>query len=331
MKDNLILKLVDSSEKECEVTGRLMGGKDEYEIPVSVLKPGVLKWPQGGDPDHSINIIAVGEDFVKLSVRNVAGTWEEYTLHVGEKASSGYMFGEWSYSYRVTIEEATDEKMKSFGPESAFQEAVESEKKLKREDGEIELNAYKTTKSLYERAAVLGSEEAYVWLVKDALTYVKTYSENQLWVFRAYEKEARKLVCEAESKGIGAKAREAYESRPDYSIEDGILHDILRKTRPMIIPDGVTTITEYAFSRCNIFNDLAGGTVILPPSVTTIETRAFMDNNLITKVEIQGPATIGRYAFNGCSRLKKLIVNKDATFIETEIFSNDMKVEVVRV
>ena len=83
MKNNLILKLVDSSEKECEVTGRMMGGDDVYEIPVSNLKLGLLKWPQGGNPDHSINIIAVGDDFVKLSVRNVAGTWEEYTLHFG--------------------------------------------------------------------------------------------------------------------------------------------------------------------------------------------------------------------------------------------------------
>ena len=329
MKNNLILKLVDSSSKENEVTGEMMGGSDVYEIPVSKLKPGLLKWPQEGDPDHSINIIAVGEDFVKLSVRNVAGTWDEYTLHVGEKASSGYMFGEWSYSYKVTLEEAPKEKMKGFGHGQALQEAVESEQKLRREDGEIDLDAYNDTKKRYERAAVLGSEEAYIWLVKDALAYVKTYRGEQLWTFPAYENDARKLVNEAESMGIGAKAREIYEARPDYIIEDGVLLDVLRKLRPMIVPDGVTTIAEYAFSRCNTFNDLAGGTVVLPPSVTTIETRAFMDNRLITKVEIQGPAVIGKYAFRGNPKLKKLVVNKDAKFDPKEIFDNPSKVEVV--
>lgn len=331
MKNNLILKLVDSSEKECEVTGRMMGGDDVYEIPVSNLKLGLLKWPQGGNPDHSINIIAVGDDFVKLSVRNVAGTWEEYTLHVGEKASSGYMFGEWSYSYRVTLEEVSDEKIQSFGPKGALKEAVESEKKLRREDGEIDVDAYNYTKKLYERAAVLGSEEAYIWLVKNALTFVKAYRGQQLWTFHAYENEARKLVNEAESLGFGAKAREIYEARPDYIIEDGVLCDVLRKTRPMIIPDGVTTIEEYAFSRCNIFNDIAGGKVILPASVTTIETRAFMDNRLITEVQILGPATIGKYAFCGNPKLKKFIVNKDAQFDEKGIFDDPKKVTITRI
>lgn len=331
MKDNLILKLVDSSSKECEVTGRMMGGDDVYEIPVSQLKPGLLKWPQGGDPDHSINIIAVGKDFVKLSVRNVSGTWEEYTLHLGETAASGYMFGEWSYSYRVTLEGADDEKIKSFGHEQAFQEAVESEKNIKMPDGRLDVDFYKTTKALYEKAAVLGSEEAYVWLVKEALTYVKTYRGEQLWTFHAYESQARKLVNEAESKGIGAKAREIYEARPDYIIEDGVLYDVLRKTRPMIIPDGVTTIEEYSFSRCNIFNDIAGGKIRIPASVTTIETRAFMDNRLITQMEILGPAVIGKYAFYGNPKLKKFIVNKNAKFDEKEIFDDPQQVEVIRV
>lgn len=333
MKDNLILKLVDSSSKECEVTGRMMGGTDVYEIPVSQLKPGLLKWPQNDEPDHSINIIAVGEDFVKLSVRNMAGTWEEYTLHFGETASSGYMFGEWSYSYRVTLEEATEEKIKSFGHEKALQEATESEKKLRREDGKIDLLAFKKTKELYKRAALLGSEEAYAWLVKESLSYIKAYDNDhrgeQLWTFPAHENDARELVIEAESKGIGAKAREIYEARPDFLIEDGVLYDVLRKSRPVVVPDGVTTISEYSFSRCVVYNDLAGGKVILPASVTTIEIRAFMDNRLITEVEIQGPAVIDKFAFRGCTRLTKFIINKNASFDAKEIFDDPSTIEIV--
>lgn len=332
MKDNVILKLVDSSEKECEVTGRMMGGDDVYEIPVSQLIPGngLLKWPQQGEPDHSIIIKEVGDDYVLLTVRTVSGTWYEYTLHIGEKASSGYCFGEWSYGYVISLEEAPEEKMKGFDPKTAFQDAVESEKKMRRADGKIDLNLYKGTKSLYERAAALGSEDAYAWLVKDALTYVKTYSGEALWTFSAYERDARALVEKAEAKGFWGKAREVYEARPDYYIEDGVLYDVLRKQRPMIVPDGVTTIAEYAFSRCNNSNDLAGGKVILPPSVTKIEIRAFMGNKLITEVEIQGPAVIEKYAFRNCPKLKKFIVNEGASFNEKDIFDEHAKVEIIR-
>jgi hypothetical protein len=98
----------------------------------------------------------------------------------------------------------------------------------------------------------------------------------------------------------------------------------------MIVPDGVTTIAEYAFSRCNNSNDLAGGKVILPPSVTKIEIRAFMGNKLITEVEIQGPAMIEKYAFRNCPKLKKFIVNEGASFNEKDIFDEHAKVEIIR-
>ena len=114
MKNNLILRLVDSSSKECEVTGRMMGGNDVYEIPVTKLKLGFVDWPQNGRPDHSINILAIGENSVKLSVRSVSGSWNEYTLQLGEKASSSYCFGEWSYGYTVTLVEVDENKKKGF-------------------------------------------------------------------------------------------------------------------------------------------------------------------------------------------------------------------------
>ena len=113
MKNNVILKLVDSSSKECEVTGRMMGGDDVYEIPVSLLVPGFVKWPQKGNPDHSIVVDAIGEDFVQIKVRDVAGTYNPYTLRLGERATSRYEFGEWGYGYTVTLEEVSEEKMKS--------------------------------------------------------------------------------------------------------------------------------------------------------------------------------------------------------------------------
>ena len=104
MKNNLILRLIDSSSKECEVTGRMMGGDDVYEMPVSKLKPGWVQWPQTRHPDHSVTILTIGDDFVEFTVRDVAGSVNgPYTIHVGEKKSSRYEFGEWAYGYTVTL------------------------------------------------------------------------------------------------------------------------------------------------------------------------------------------------------------------------------------
>ena len=105
MKNNLILKLVDSSSKECEVTGRMMGGDYTYEIPVSLLVVGRVEWPQERKPDHVVVVKEIGEDFIEIDVRNVAGTYEPYTLRLGEKATLRYEYGEWGYGYVVTLEE----------------------------------------------------------------------------------------------------------------------------------------------------------------------------------------------------------------------------------
>lgn len=113
MADNRILKLVDSSYKECEVTGRDMGGDDIYEIPIANLQPGYIGWPQSGRPNHDVEVIKVGEDYITLSITNVArSTNGPYTLRVGEKKSDSYYFGEWSYGYTVSVEEGDEERLK---------------------------------------------------------------------------------------------------------------------------------------------------------------------------------------------------------------------------
>lgn len=104
MKNNLILKMVDGSYKECEVTGRDMGGMEEYEIPFHELKPGFVRWPQAGIPNHSVEIGEVGEDFVVARIYHVAGQSEPWaTIHAGESVSTDYWFGEWSYSCTLTL------------------------------------------------------------------------------------------------------------------------------------------------------------------------------------------------------------------------------------
>ena len=106
MADNRILKLVDSSYKECEVTGRDMGGDDIYEIPIANLQPGYIFWPQRGEPRHSVKVINVGDDYITLSVTGVPrGVNGPYTLRIGESESYSYYFGEWSYGFTISVEE----------------------------------------------------------------------------------------------------------------------------------------------------------------------------------------------------------------------------------
>ncbi|MBE6196288.1 MAG: hypothetical protein E7137_04245 [Rikenellaceae bacterium] len=111
MADNRILKLVDSSYKECEVTGRDMGGDDLYEIPVANLKLGYIDWAQSKRPNHNVNVIEIGEDYITLSITNVSRSVNgPYTLRVGEKKSYSYYFGEWSYGYTISVEEGDKER-----------------------------------------------------------------------------------------------------------------------------------------------------------------------------------------------------------------------------
>lgn len=113
MADNRILKLVDSSYKECEVTGRDMGGDNIYEIPIANLQPGYIFWPQRGKPRHGVNVIEVGDDFITLSVTDVANSTNgPYMLRVGDKKSYSYYFGEWSYGYTISVENGNEERIK---------------------------------------------------------------------------------------------------------------------------------------------------------------------------------------------------------------------------
>lgn len=104
MESKLILEMVDASYKECEVTGRDLGGKNLYEIPLSSLKAGFVNWAQDKTPDHSIEIKEIGEDFVVARIYNVAShpnSWK--TIRAGESISIDYEFGEWSYSCTLKL------------------------------------------------------------------------------------------------------------------------------------------------------------------------------------------------------------------------------------
>ena len=100
----LTLKFVDGSYKECEVTGRSMGGEHVYYRPLSSLTKGCIGWESGAEPDHNVYVLEVGKDYVVVEVK---GWGREktgpYTLYEGVEKRSSYMFGEWSYHFSVSL------------------------------------------------------------------------------------------------------------------------------------------------------------------------------------------------------------------------------------
>lgn len=67
----------------------------------------------------------------------------------------------------------------------------------------------------------------------------------------------------------------------------------------VVIPDGVTSIGDYAFEMCTSLTS-----VTIPDSVITIGNWAFSNNRELTSVVIpSGVTSIGDYAFNSCPYL----------------------------
>ena len=110
--------------------------------------------------------------------------------------------------------------------------------------------------------------------------------------------------------------------------------------KELIIPNGVTTIGDYAFTRCTsmISVTIPGSvtsignssfsscrnltSVTIPNSVTSIGICAFMSCSSLTSVTISnGVVSLGRQAFNYCTSLTSISIPNSVTSIGTDAFS----------
>ena len=88
-----------------------------------------------------------------------------------------------------------------------------------------------------------------------------------------------------------------------------------------IIPDGVTSISDSAFSGCSGLTN-----VIIPDSVTNIDKNVFSGCSSLTSVTIgNGVTSIGNYAFNRCSSLTSIVSNVTTAPTITSITFYDVK------
>ena len=76
------------------------------------------------------------------------------------------------------------------------------------------------------------------------------------------------------------------------------------KASNIVIPKGVTTISEYAFF---LINKDKVTSITIPDSVTTIEAGAFVRFKSLTKLTLsKGLKSIGEVAFSGCTKMKAI-------------------------
>lgn len=84
----------------------------------------------------------------------------------------------------------------------------------------------------------------------------------------------------------------------------------------MDIPEGVTSIGEYAFYGCNSLT-----AINIAKSVTSIGKEA-LKNSGITYLTILGKPTIDKQAFEGCNKLTNIFCNSEENLLAEEAFDN---------
>lgn len=95
----------------------------------------------------------------------------------------------------------------------------------------------------------------------------------------------------------------------------------------IVIPEGVTEISRYAFYNCDELNS-----VIIPKGVATIGNDAFYDCDALTSVEIpMGVATIGNEAFYSCSALTSVVIPQSVATIGSSAFSHCYALETITI
>ena len=104
----------------------------------------------------------------------------------------------------------------------------------------------------------------------------------------------------------------------DFVIKDGILKDYKGNDKEVIIPDGVTSIGNFAFSNCKSITSIT-----IPDSVTSIENWAFSScTNLRSIIIPDGVVSIGRDAFAGCTSLISITIPDSLIDIGRNAFYN---------
>ncbi len=107
-------------------------------------------------------------------------------------------------------------------------------------------------------------------------------------------------------------------SNTDFEIENGVLKEYTGTATEITIPDSVTSIADFVFSRCdNLIK------ITIPNSVISIGDYAFYYCSNLQEIVVPDSVTsIGWGAFSGCSSLREIVISDSVTLIDDCAFSN---------
>lgn len=106
------------------------------------------------------------------------------------------------------------------------------------------------------------------------------------------------------------------DSDSDFDIRDGVLYKYKGNGGDVVIPDGVTSIGNYAFYYCKSLTSVS-----IPNSITSIGDGAFVDCDSLTCVSIPNSVfSIGDSAFYGCDSLTSVSIPNSVTSIGDSAF-----------
>ena len=124
--------------------------------------------------------------------------------------------------------------------------------------------------------------------------------------------------CSSLTSIVVAEGNEVYDSRNGCNaIIETNSNTLIQGCATTIIPEGVTSIGNYAFSGCSSLTSIT-----LPESVTSIGDEAFYNCSSLTTITIPEDVTsIGDYAFSYCSSLTSITIPESVTSIGSDAFS----------
>lgn len=139
------------------------------------------------------------------------------------------------------------------------------------------------------------------------ISYTKTNWENNVTKLNADNMNHIEDGIEALDTALNTKASVDYVNKTHYGYSGNDL---------LIIPEGTTTIEEYAYQNANY------KCVVIPDSVTSIGIHAFFGCSSLTSVTIPDSVTsIGGSAFYGCKALTSITIPDSITSIGNGTFS----------
>ena len=107
-----------------------------------------------------------------------------------------------------------------------------------------------------------------------------------------------------------------------FEIQDGVLVRCTVNQPDVVIPDGVKTIAYRAFKKPDDYKGIDEiESVVIPKSVTLIESKAFQYCDRLRKVSILGPTEIGSEAFLSCDDLEEVYLADGVKSIGSECFA----------